>query len=494
MINEIFIYHPIKSFLRNRRFQKYFGSYCLFIVVVLFFIWMLILFGRNLNEILSEGGNNPISRFNSLIAWYLILDLILRLVIKSSLNINLIPYLRFAVPKKKIVNYLIIRNIFDFFNLISLFVIIPFVSGIIFPILGFRPAINYQLFLTLLILINCYLASYIRLVIQRQILFNIIPLGLALSLIFSIQVRNLLDFTSISIGNLILRASYIFLFTLFIGLIIIIILLRRRYLLSFYLDDHKNKVILLKQSSKLVSKTKFLNKTPCIYYLLMEMKLLVRNRRPLQTIGTYPFLPVFILIHLINKEYNSFTTILSLMFIFGLFPVLYGQNIFNWESTFFDGKMARKMNLIKYLNTKYYLLLIFSTLVFLIVLGIFIAFHKSPALLISMFLFVNGFINIVILIFGTLNSSRVILNEHFFLNYEGVNIIQLMMPVIIFIFPAILFISICSVSNYNFTVILFGFFGFLLILAHKIFIKKIILILFLKRKYINLEGYRKFSN
>lgn len=494
MINEIFIFHPIKSFIRNRRFKKFFVSYCLFTLGILFFINVLLFFGRNINEILSEQGNNPITKFNSLIAWYLIIDLIIRSIIKSSPKINLIPYLRYAVPRKKIVNFVLIRNILDILNFISLFVIIPFAWGIVFDVLGFKEAMNYQLFLTVLILINCYIASYIRLVIQKKFIFNLIPIGLALSLIFIIPVRKLLDSISILIGNLILEGSYIFLFILLSFLIVMIILLRHKYLLSFYLDDHIIKVNLLKRASMSISKNTIFLETPSINYLLMEIKLLIRNRRPLQTISIYPFFPIFILINIINKDFNSFTSILSTLFILGLFPILYGQNIFNWESTYFDGMMARKMNLSNYLCTKYYLLLIFSTLVFLIILCIFIVLDKSPILLISMFLFVNGFINLVVLIFGTLNSSRIILNEHFFLNYQGLNTIQLILPIVILIFPAILFIVICSISNYILTVTLFGLLGFILIIAHKICIKKVILIIFMKQKYINLEGYRKFNN
>jgi hypothetical protein len=222
--------------------------------------------------------------------------------------------------------------------------------------------------------------------------------------------------------------------------------------------------------------------------------LLIRNRRPLQTISMYPFFPIFILINIINKDLNSFISILSTLFLLGLFPILYGQNIFNWDSTYFDGQMARKMDLSNYLCSKYYLLLIFSTLVFLIILGVFIVFDKSPLLLISMFLFVNGFLNLVVLSFGTFNCSRIILNEHFFLNYQGLNTIQLILPMVILIFPAILISIIWSISNYILTLTLFGLLGLILIIAHKFIIKKVILLVFMKRKYINLEGYRKFNN
>jgi hypothetical protein len=494
MINEIFIFHPVKSFLRNRRLRNNLVSYCLFILVILFFIYLLLIFGSNINEILSEQSNNPIGKFNSLIAWYLIIDLIIRSVLKSAPKINLIPYLRYAISRRKIVNYILLINIFDFFNFISLFVIIPFSWGTVYNILGFRESVSYQFFLTVLILINCYIASYIRLGIQKRIFLNIIPIGLALSLFFILPFRTLLDSISILIGNLILEGSYFFLFILLSFLIIIVILLRRKYLLSFYLDDQIVKINRHKNTSKSISKDIVIFETPVKNHLLLEIKLLIRNRRPLQTISTYPLFPIFILINIINKDLNSFASILSILFLLGLFPILYGQNIFNWESTYFDGKMARKLTLCKYLYAKYYLLLIFSTFVFLIILCVFIMFNKSPLLLISMFLFVNGFLNLVILIFGTLNNSRINLNEHFFLNYQGLNTIQLILPVVILIFPALLFTIISSISSYLFTLLLFGSLGLILMIIHKIFIKRVILLVFRKRKYVNLEGYRKFNN
>lgn len=494
MINEIFILHPLKSLVRNRRIKKYFTSYFLFTLILLFFIIMLLFFGKHINEILSEQGNNPITKFNSFIGWYLIFDIIIRSIIKSSPKINLIPYLRYAVPRKKIVNFILIRNLFDGFNLISLFVIIPFVWGIIYNILGLKEALYYQLILTVLILINCYLASYIRLAIQKEIIFNLIPLGLTLSLIFIIPVRRLIDSISILIGNYILGGSYVLLFILYFVLIVLVLLLRHKYLSSFYLNDHKIKVIKEKGPAKLISRRTMSYETSSLNYLLLEIKLLLRNRRPLQTISTFPFFPIIILINIINKEFNSFTSVLSVLFILGLFPILYGQNIFNWESTYFDGNMARKLDLSTYIRTKYYLLIIFSTSVFLITLFIFLAFNKSPFLLISMYLFVNGFINMMVLIFGTLNSSRIILNEHFFLNYQGLSMVQLILPIVVLILPAVLFIFICSITNSNLSMAIFGVFGFILIIIHKLCIKKIIIRLFMKRKYINLEGFRKLDN
>jgi hypothetical protein len=494
MLKEIFIFHPLKSFIRNRGCKKYFISYFLFTLVILYFFRVLVLFGSNITEIFSDRGNNPITKFNSLIAWYLLIDLIIRSLIKSFPKINLIPYLRYAVSRKKLVNLILLRNLFDLLNLISLFVIIPFTWGIVIKIYGFREALNYQLFLLILILINCSLASIIRLAIQKKIIFILIPVGLALTLILIKPVRIMLDSLSFFIGNLIYNGSFICLFILATLLIGLVMLLRRKLLLSFYFDDEIIQKDHIKPISKSIFKKMIFLETPFMNYLLMEIKLLIRNRRPMQTIGTYPFFPIFILINIIHKEYNSFISILSILFILGLFPILYGQNIFNWESMYFDGKMARKVDLYHYLNAKYYILLIFSGIVFIIILCIFIIYGKSPFLLISMFLFVNGFINLAVLFFGTLNSSRIILNEHFFLNYQGLNVIQLMLPLIILFLPSFLFIMISSICNDILSMTLFGMLGFILILFHKFCIKKVILIFFLKRKYINLEGYRKFNN
>ncbi|MGD0583749.1 MAG: DUF5687 family protein [Bacteroidales bacterium] len=490
MIKSIFILHSTKSFLRNGKLRKHFLSYGFSILGIYLIFRILLFFGLHLKEILLEIGSDPISEFNSLILFYLIIDLVLRVFLKPSLIFSLNPYLRLPISQSKIVNFMLLRNIFDIFNLISMFLIIPFSWNVVYSLMGFKSAIWYQSILTFLIFSNCYLATYLRLLIQSRIYYYSIPFALII-LLFIKQARVLLHSFSYNIGLLISNRNFSLFILIVIYFILIVIFLRYKYLTCFYIDANFNRLNI--KLNKKLNNIHFGSKQGIFSYLLLEIKLIIRNRRPLQTIGIYPFFPVIIMANLITRHLSNFILVLSLMFILGLFPILYGQNIFSWESSFFDGKMARERKTCDYLYAKYYLLFVFSFAIFIVVVPFFICFGKPISLFIVLFLFVNGVINFFVLLFGVFNRYRINLREHIFINYHGYNAIQLSLPIFVLILPTVLFDFICKYIGLNMCLLIFSILGILFIFLHKIWIRKIILPLFQRRKYVNLEGFRKLE-
>jgi hypothetical protein len=184
-----------------------------------------------------------------------------------------------------------------------------------------------------------------------------------------------------------------------------------------------------------------------------------------------------------------------LTFVFGLLSILYGQYIFSWESTYFDGIMARKNNINSYIKAKYYLMVIFLCIIFLIMLTIFLLFSKSEfiLLLFSFFIFEGGVMCFMILLIATFNDGRIDLHENTFLNYQGLNGNNLLLPLIILSLP----VGLYSILFYLFNKIIATWtilgLGFLFLSLHKYWIRRIIMSIFLKRKYKNLEGYRKLA-
>lgn len=194
---------------------------------------------------------------------------------------------------------------------------------------------------------------------------------------------------------------------------------------------------------------------------------------------------------IIDGKHNIFLELMFFILILGFFPVLYGQNIFNWESAFFDGKMARESNFTDYLCSKFYLMGFISLIVFLPTIVLFIKHNEYPLLYSSVFLFVNGFINLFVILAGAFNKGRINLNEHYFLNYQGFSTIQLILPVFILIFPVILLKILESIVGLQAMIIICSLAGSFMIIFHKFFIREFIEPLFMKRKYINLDGFRK---
>jgi len=356
---------------------------------------------------------------------------------------------------------------------------------------GLIEAISYQLFLTIFILINCYLASLIKLLINNDITFFSIPIILFISMLIKSVRQLIMNFSSL-LGEQILSFNYFTLLFIIALLLIIIFVLKYFYSKSFYLED-AFRIFYIKRSKKIYVLSDFFMRSNTWNYFILELKLLLRNKHTLQTLFIAPFLPVVIFINILNIEHNIFLELMAFILIFGFFPILYGQNMFNWESAFFDGKMARENDITSYLCSKYYMMFFVSILILLSTITFIFIQNEYPMLYISIFLFINGLVNICVIFFGTFNKSRVNLNEHLFLNYQGLSLIQLTLPFLILILPLILLKILESFLGLKYVITICCFVGGSMMIFHKFIISNFITSFFLKRKYINLEGFRRLN-
>jgi hypothetical protein len=494
MLKEILIDHQIKRFFRTYGIERNLLSLLILSVIISAFSLLFIILLINLEGILSEGDIDPILKFNALIFIFLIIDFVIRCFFVSPFtSVNVIPYLRFNWNHSRYVNLLIVKNFFCLYNLIPLVLISVFSWGIIFEKHSLNVAINYQLSLTLLIAVNTYFASYFKYLILKRPFLYFIPASFPILLGFFEKIRDFVENISISYGNSLVDVNPLSLFILSFILCSVIFILRRLYLNSIYIDEIKVRVIKYISIKKVLTKS-ILPFNILIDYLFFDIKLLIRNRKLLQTISIYPILPIYIVISLINKQLSTEIAIINLVLLFGLFPILYGQFIFSWESTFFDGLMARKFDLICFIKSKCYLMNLVSFLVFIIVFMIFTLINKTVMLLVPIFLFSIGINNFIVLYFAIFNKTRIILHENFFLNYQSQNIPQLILPVFITFIPSLLIGILKLFFSLNTTLHFLGFIGISLIIIQNFWITKIILPSFMRRKYINLEGYRKISN
>lgn len=489
MLTDIFLIHPLKSFIRNGRLKRTLLSYIIFIITLVYLFVFLLYIGSHLNAILTFNGENPIVKFNSLILYYLLIDLIIRIFFKKRRGLNLIPYLRCPIKRSVIINYIIVQNLFDFINLVPLFFIIPFSWKIIYLEYGIMLALNYQLFLTIAILINCYLASIIKLIIHKNITFIWLPIIILISILIKSFRQQIINISG-SLGEQIINFNYFLLIFQITFLVIIIATLKYLYAKSFYLED-SFRVLYNKKPFAVSLQSNFFKNSITWSYFILELKLLIRNKRTIQTLIIFPVLPVLLFMNILNNEHNIFLELMAFILIFGFFPVLYGQNLFNWESTFFDGKMARENYITSYLCSKFYLMFFVSILILLFTMVLIFIKNEYPMLYISIFLFVNGIVNIFVIFIGTFNKSRINLNEHFFLNYQGLSVLQLILPILILILPMI-FLKILEIFfGIKFIILICCLSGGFLIILHKLIIRNFIKPFFLKRKYINMEGFRK---
>lgn len=495
MLRQIFLDHQLKSFIRNDKWRRNILSKILISIFYVFLISVLVILGFNIKTILLEFSHNPIETFNSILLSYIFIDLILRFLFQTVTTTYFTPYLRFKLRHSELVNLMIIRNLWSFFNIVPWCIVVPFVVKCIYKDVGFRAAVLYLSAFLLLVLINNYIAITLKFLTRKRKIFYLIPICIIIVMFQLLKRGTQISTYSSTLVTIIIEQTVLSFIGFIIILISIIYLLRRLFLSGFYFDENFYRA----QSRRNQNSSFYTDLLPSFgnvgKYLFLEFKLILRNKRPKQTIMIFPVFPIYLIILLLKKEQDEYLTMLLLAFTFGLLSLLYGQYVFSWESTFFDSIMARKIDFCEYIKAKYYLMISFSLIILILLIPLFIFLYKGFILtLISMFFFSIGTTNFIILFSGIFNDGRITLNESFVFNYQGLSFNQLILPLFVFAIPIGLY-YVPSLLNFsklgNILLIVIGL-GFLFF--HNWWIKNILLKIFLKRKYHNLEGYRKLMN
>jgi hypothetical protein len=232
-------------------------------------------------------------------------------------------------------------------------------------------------------------------------------------------------------------------------------------------------------------------------YVSLEIYLLLRNKRPRQTMLMVPFFLVYFLFMVIGNHtmQGPFFKFLVVTMLTGLGAVSYGQFMFSWESTYFDSIMARKNNFVNYIKAKYYLMAGMILIIFIPIVTTFLITKQVDIyLLLSILLFSLGVTPFVVMFMGTFNDGRVDLNSGTFMNYQGVKGSQFLLTFIFVMLPYGIYSLFEFMFNDATGKISIALPGLILLFLHNWWIEKVIIRRFYTRKYKNMEGFRKLSN
>jgi hypothetical protein len=186
--------------------------------------------------------------------------------------------------------------------------------------------------------------------------------------------------------------------------------------------------------------------------------------------------------------------LICISLISGFLPTQYGQFLFSWESSFFDGIMARKNNLKRYMLSKYYLLVLMAIAGF-IPFYLFLSFSSKAdqVLLLAFFFFTIGVTCSMVLFIGTYNDGRIALDQTQFFKYQAVKGTQFILTIAFSLIPIGLFELFKFFFGEEAGKMAIAIPGLLFLLLHRQLIQWFIVPQFQRRKYKNLEGYRKLS-
>lgn len=486
--------HIWKSFIRNERWRRSLFARILFILLGLYFIILFLVLGVNLSTVLAREGGEAAGKFYMWILYYLAADYLIRCFLQQVPSLGVIPYLRFRIRRKKLVNHLLVRSSYSIFNILPLFILIPFSVLVLGPSKGAATALNFLTGCLLLIMLNNLLGLLTGLLTRINSVYWIIPVGVASVVALATGLEGSINEPSRALGYALAEGRPVP-FLVVVGMIVAAIR-TIHWLLHRYLrvDLAGTRYRMRSKGASFSGRFSRLGDTG--RYMSLELSMLLRNKRSRNTMLMVPFFLLYAVIYFLVMDETAgefFTILITTMFL-GLGAMSYGQLIFSWESAFFDGIIARKNDFIAYVRAKYYLQVLITLIAFVpLAVVVSISGRMSLFLLAALMLFNLGPNSLLNMLLATLNDARIDLDAGTFMNYQGMKGSQFVMTFLFVLIPVGIYVLIKLVANENTAVIILASLGIIFIAFSNWWLKKFIAGTFMHRKYKSLEGYRKLS-
>lgn len=486
------IAHHLKSISRNSYWSKNLLAKIIIVFAIIYLAIMLLAIGIFIDKALIElkPNQSPIITFCDGLFYFFICDFAFRFFLQSVPLIDALPYLRFKISKHQLTHYLLAKSLFTLLNIYPFIILLPFIFKVLVKEYdSFSIGIFFLNFI-LLMLFNHFLVVFSKYYAKKYFWANTIPWGfmfLIYTLVIYLPASNQFFF---SLGNHLLNGNiYITLF-IFVFLFGIYLVNYRLIKANFYVNFSSAHVF----KNKYWLNTSFLEKYGEIgTYLNLELKLIWRNKRTRQMLYVSFFLLIYFVFTMFGGVQNSkifsvfFCSVAPFAFTFS-----YGQFIFSWESTYFDGLMSKKVDWHRYISAKYYLL-VFATIISYPAVAVAAFFMKIDFIMFNAIVIFNIGTNLFLILYiATYNSTKIDIAKGQMLNYQGTSLSNFIGVMLIMILP-ISFISFCQyLLSPTDAHLLLTAIGVALIAAHTYFLK-LISRQFLRRKYKNLEGFRKLN-
>ncbi|MVN21353.1 DUF5687 family protein [Mucilaginibacter arboris] len=485
----IFIHHEIKAFLRTVGAGKSIAVKIVLAILILYLLLNVLALGFFMDKILEEVAPNEdlIASFSKTILYYFLVDLLMRFQLQELPTLQVQPYLHLRIKKNVIVRYLSFVSLLSFFNLWPVILFLPFIFKVIWVDAGHAAALFFIVAILGFTIFNNYLSLYIK---RKSNLNGWVYLGYAALLIllttadFSWHLYSIRNLSSWFFHGIIQHYWFALLPVILAAVMYFINFLYLKD--NLYLEELGSKKAAYKNSTDIP----FFNRFGKIGDLVSnEIKLILRNKRSRSSIiMTGAFLFYGILFYT-NKSYSDSMKLFPAIFMTGLFIINYGQFMFSWQGSHFDGILISKISFSDFLKAKFLLFTTVSTLAFLLTLPyVYFGWHVIFIHL-MMYLWNIGVNTVIVLFFANRNYKRIDLSKGASFNWEGVGATQLLLGLPLILCPYLIYLPGKWLGNPDIGLILIGLTGVLFVLMRNYWIRQLEAD-FEEKKYTIAEGFR----
>ncbi len=469
-----FISHELKAFWRSKNTGK---SIAIRVVMGFFILYLFVnvlLAGLFLDKVLEKvfANEDVVKSFCGIILIYFLFDLLMRLQLQELPTLRVQPYLHLPIKRNFLTRYLALGAALSMFNVWPFILFLPFVFKVIAA--DSAPLITWAFVMAIagLTLFNNYLALYLK---RRSNLNGWIFLMSAAVLIliiacdFKWHLFSMRDISYAFFGHL-LTMPALAIMPLIVGALM--------YYLNFlylkqnlYLEDlNAHKV----QSYKSSADIPFLSRFGSVGDLAAnEIKLILRNKRSRSALIMGLFFMFYGLIFYTNAHYGEGYKVFVGMFMTGIFIINYGQFMYAWQASHFDGLLVSKISFTDFLKAKYLLFTAISTVFFLLTTPyIYFGWHTVMTHFV-MYLWNIGVNTTLVLFFANRNFKRINLSKGAAFNWEGVGATQWLLSLPLMIMPFVIYGPLALLKHADIGLALIAILGIIGIVTRNYWVKQL---------------------
>lgn len=482
-----FLNLEFKQFFRSASFGK---SVALKIIMGFFAVWMLLGFlsiGIGGYTILKKEfpDKDPFLLVNQFLIFMIIMDLISRYLIQKIPVMDIKPMLILPIKKSKLVNYVLTKSIFSFFNVGSLLLYIPFAVVLISK--GYDTAGILAWTFSMFVLAICanfanFLMNKNNIALAVMVLF----LG-ALWLSFKYE---LFDITGV-FGKFFYSIYQTPILALIpVGLATVLYYLNFKNLSDrVYLDE----AIKEKETEVTTNDLSFVNRLGDVApFIKNDMRLIWRNKRT-KTVFFMSFFFLFFGLMFFTVDSYKDQLIMQLygaIFMTGGFAMNYGQFIPAWDSEHYRMLMTQNVSYRGFLESKWYLMIVMTVVLFVLCTPYLYFGINKYLLIVAGFFFNLGFTPLVMLFMGAFNKKRIDLNASGFGNTQGTSAAQFIVMIPVLAMPMLIYAIVNKFVGFNAAVIAIASVGILSLLLKKP-IMNLIEKKYQQNKYATIHGFKQ---
>lgn len=426
----------------------------------------------------------------------LTIDFFFRFLMQQTPSQIIKPYLLLPIPRSLCIDTFISSSLFTSGNVIWFAMLLPYALMSVVFTEGFWITLGFLFCYYLLILANSQWYAIARTLINRHVLWWILPLAAYALIALPIILKGGSDesfqqFFELyaSMGTAIGDAQVWPYLVAAVLLVVLTAVNRRVQMTSIMGEVSKTEQTHLRS----VSQFAFLDRYGDTgQYLKLEIKSILRNKNPRKSfIFATIFVLIFSLLIALTDVYDGqFMTNFWCVYNYIVYGAMMLIRIMSSEGNYIDCLMVRHENILKLLRAKYIFYCGLLPLPFVLMLPTVISGKWSLLLLISYALFTAGFQYFLVFQMAVYNKQTVPLNTKF-ISKSGMenNYYQVVIQLVAFLFPITLISILQTFLSDTVAYVIMMIIGIAFIATHRLWLRNIYNRM-MRRKYVLLEGFR----